>query len=79
MNKTRIAKGVTTFVVSSGVDHVITEIIKNNVTTKNNYEKVAVFCGRVGIYLAVADAVKIATDSRIDRIVAWTSKAKGPV
>lgn len=76
MNKTKIAKFVTSTLVGAGTMHVTDGIIKSNVNPDdlNSFGKFTVAAARVVIGMMAAKQTKQYTDAQIDEMVAnWQS------
>jgi len=78
MNKTDLAKAVTSFVVGSATATVVRQIIQNNTDPEKVVDKAAVIIGSYVLGCIAADASKKWTDTKIDEVVAqwmkWKSK-----
>ena len=71
MNKTKIAKFVTSVVAGAGTSHIVDGIVKSNVQFDdlNSFGKFQVAVARVVIGSMAAHKTKEFTDARIDNLV----------
>jgi len=70
MKKIDIVKKAVSFVVGTGVAHIVHSIISNNVDIEKTHHKVTVPVASVAIGMMAADATCEYTDAKIDEIAA---------
>ena len=66
MEKIKIVKAVTTFVVGVGTGQIVRSIIQNNTDPEKLTDKVTVGAGTIVIGAMAADKTKSYTDAKID-------------
>lgn len=71
MTKLELTKTVTNFVVGASTTHVVTSIIKNQLSPRNKTEEVELVVGSMVIGSMVADASKKYTGAKIDEMASW--------
>lgn len=77
MDKIGLFKSFTGLAVGSGISLIVTGIVKNNVQTDKNFEKVLIFVGRHGITMLLHDVTKKHIDEKIDSVIEqWKDAAK---
>jgi hypothetical protein len=71
MTKTDFAKAAVSLVVGTGTAKVVREIIKNNTTPEKVTDKAAIIIASYVLGAIAADASKVWTDAKIDKLIAW--------
>lgn len=71
MNRIKLVKNVTSFVVGLGTTKIVNSIIQNNVNPKTVVDQVTVVSAALVIGSMAADATKSYTDTKIDELVTW--------
>lgn len=71
MTKIELTKTVANFVVGASTTHVVTSIIKNQLSPRNKTEEVELVVGSMVIGSMVADASKKYTGAKIDEMASW--------
>jgi len=74
LNKTEITKKLVSAVVGFGTAKVVKEIIKNNTNPDTVTDKAAVAVAGYVLGAIAADASKVWTDEKIDRLIEWWIK-----
>lgn len=75
MTKTEFAKGAVAFIVGTGTAKVVKEIIKNNTDPTTVTDKAAIVIASYVLGCIAADASKVWTDAKIDKLIELWQKA----
>jgi hypothetical protein len=67
------------FFMGAGTDRIVAQIIKANVPTGNKFQQVAVFTARLGIGMAVSQAVTRVVNKNIDDIATAVEKSRAEI
>jgi len=74
MTKTEIAKAAASLFVGGATAKVVREIIQNNTTPDKVADKAAVLIASYVLGAIAADASKVWTDAKIDKLIEWWMK-----
>ena len=76
IDKTLVAKRVTSLVVGAGVSNIVRSVIEKNVDVENRIDNVTVTAATLSLSMMISDLTRNYTDTKIDAVVATYQRAR---